>query len=66
MNQIEIKDIRIDIFRAPDQDLHHTSRGIRMTHKPTGCQVTKTDGILGVNKKLCLRALTLLVEGEKG
>jgi len=60
---MKASDIRIDIFRATSF-INDTSKGVRMTHSPTGCVATKVDGSLEENKAKCLKALSILVGEE--
>ncbi len=64
---MEAKDLKIETFRPEDAgSLNNSSRGVRITHKPTGASVTSTKcPTLQENKKVALKALEEFVGGRK-
>lgn len=56
--EINPEDLLIEVFRAPNQGVNENSRGVRITHKPSGLHVVKMDGhTLYENKKEVLKEL---------
>ena len=61
--RLDPRDVRIEAFRSPEEKVNENSRGIRVTHLPTGIKVVKTEKkFLRENEKDALEELEKLVK----
>lgn len=60
-------DLEFDFFRVDGQGVNENSRGVRITHRPTGIIVTRTEKIYPENLEDALKQMeTLLKESTEG
>ena len=59
--KIKYEDLMIEVFRA-EESILEGSRGVRITHKPTGLSVTKTEKTLRENETEALNELLGILE----